>query len=208
MNYKYYGLIILSLISTATIAAEERSAVKFDALPEAVRNTVSHYIDQKNISKIEQVSDTGYVKFEIESTQTVNKKDFVEIDMIVAADGEIIKMAKEAPFFELPFPVMKKLNQLYPDLKVDEVESVQRRYFQLSGKNNGLAVNLKVYDDGEIQEIPADQNNKAPQPKKPDAQSADIPLTPQQGTQLPNPAEDDELPIDHADDNIDLNQPQ
>lgn len=205
MNYKYFGWVILSLISTATIAAEERSAVKFDALPEAVRNTVSHYIDQKNISKIEQVADTGYVKFEIESTQTVNKKDFVEIDMIVAADGEIIKMAKEAPYFELPFPVMNKLNQLYPNLKVDEVESVQRRYFQLTGKNNGLAVNLKVYDDGEIQEIPADQNNAVQQPA---VQPLGKPLAPQQGTQLPNPAEDDELPIDHADDNVDLSQPQ
>ena len=51
----------------------------------------------------------------------------------------------------LPFPIMKQLNQLYPNLKVDEVESVQTRYFQLTEKNNGQAVNLKIDDDGEIQ---------------------------------------------------------
>ena len=55
MNCTKYGLVIFSLISTATFAAEERSEMKFDALPEGVRYTVSHFIDQKNITKIEKV---------------------------------------------------------------------------------------------------------------------------------------------------------
>jgi hypothetical protein len=168
MYYKKIGWIIFSLMSFVTIAAEERSTIKFNALPDAVRATVANFIDQNNITKIEKVTDAGYVKFEIVSTKTVNKKDYIDTDMIVAADGAIIKIAKEIPFFDIPFPIMKQLNQLYPNLKVDEVESVQKRYFQLTGKNNGQPVNLKIYDDGEIQEIPVDQgNNDQNQPNQP-----------------------------------------
>jgi len=160
MNYKKIGWIMFSFMSALTIAAEERSPLTFAELPEAVRSRVSQFIDQANITKVEKISDNGYVKFEIESTKTVNKKDFVDTDMVVAADGAIIKMAKEAPFFDLPFPVMKLLNQRYPNLKVDEVESVQTRYFQLTGKNNGKPVYLKIYDNGEIQDLAVDQNGK------------------------------------------------
>lgn len=71
MNYKIYSLIIFSLISTVTIAAEEHYSIKFKALSDAVRTTVANFIDHDNITKIEKVTDTGYVKFEILSTKTV-----------------------------------------------------------------------------------------------------------------------------------------
>ena len=160
MYCKKMGWIIFSLISSVTIASEERSTVKFNALPDAVRTTVANFIDQTKITKIEKVTDSGYVKFEIVITKTFNNKDFIDTDMTVAADGAIIKMAKEVPYFDIPFPLMKQLNQLYPNLKVDEVENVQKRYFQLTGKNNGQPVNLKISDDGEIQDLSVGQNSK------------------------------------------------
>jgi len=210
MYCKKIGWIIFSLISSVTIAAEERSTVKFDALPVAVRTAVANFINQDNITKIEKVTDTGYVKFEIVSTKTVNNKDFIDTDMIVAADGAIIKMAKEVPFFDIPFPIMKQLDQLYPNLKVDEVESVQKRYFQLTGKNNGQPVNLKIYDDGEIQDLAVDQNSKDhSQPKQPLDQTINKPTVTKPGSdQLPNPAQDDELKIEGSDDIFHLNQGQ
>ena len=181
MNYNKFGLVLFSLISTATIASEERTELKFDAMPEAVRYTVSHFIDRNNITKIEKVADNGFVKFEIKSTKTVDNKKFVVTDMTVAADGDIMFMAKEAPFFDIPFPVMKQLNLRYPDLKVDEVEIVQKRYFLLTGKTNEQPVNLKVYDDGEIQEIPFGQDNKVQgQSQQPLDQSIDAPTSPPQ----------------------------
>ena len=99
MYCKKMGWIIFSLISSVTIAAEERSTIKFDALPDAVRATVANSIDQNTITKIEKVTDTGYVKFEIVSTKTVNNKDFIDTDMIVAADGAIYKNGKRNTFF-------------------------------------------------------------------------------------------------------------
>ena len=210
MYCKKIGWIIFGLILSITIAAEERSTIKFNALPDAVRTTVTHFINQDNITKIEKVTDTGYVKFEIVSTKTINNKDVIDTDMIVAADGAIIKMAKEIPYFDIPFPIMNQLNQLYPNLKVDEVESVQKRYFQLTGKNNGQKVNLKIFDDGEIQDLSAGQNSKTNSPpKQPLDQTINKPITPKPGSdQLPNPPQDDELKIEGADDIFHLNPAQ
>lgn len=202
MNTNKLTLIIFSLISTATFAAEERSEIKFDTLPEAVRNTVSHVIDQKNITQIEKVSDNGYVKFEVKSTKTVNNKDLVDTDLTIASDGEIMTLAKEAPVFNIPFPVMNKLTQRYPGLKVDEVQIVQTRYFLLTGKTNGQALNLKVYDDGDIEEISSDQNQS-----EPDKLIQDQPLKPLPDTyQETIPSMDDELQIDRSDYNFNPNQ--
>lgn len=213
MYCKKIGWIIFGLISSVTIAAEERSTIKFNALPDAVRTTVVNFINQDNITKIEKVTDTGYVKFEILSTKTVNNKDFIDTDMVVAADGAIIKMAKEIPYFDIPFPIMNQLNQLYPNLKVDEVESVQKRYFQLTGKNNGQPVNLKIYDDGEIQDLSVGQNSKTNStPQQPLDQTINkpkLPIMPKPGSdQLPNPPQDDELKIEGADDIFHLNPAQ
>jgi len=195
MYCKKIGWIIFSLISSVTIAAEVQSTIKFNALPDAVRATIANFIDQDNITKIEKVTDTGYVKFEILSTKTVNNKDFIDTDMIVAADGAIIKMAKEVPYFDIPFPLMKQLNQLYPNLKVDEVESVQKRYFQLTGKNNGQPVNLKISDDGEIQDLSVGQNSKNNNTsRKSSDQTLSNPVTPKPGSdQQAYPNQDDDL---------------
>ena len=202
MKFKNYSLVFLSLISAATLAAaEERYEIKFDALPEAVRNTVSHFIDQKNITQIEQVTDDGYVKFEIKSTKTSGNKEFTATDMTVASDGEIMTLAKEVPAFAIPFPVMKQVNQQFPGLKVDEVEIVQTRYFLLKGKANGQAVNLKIYDDGNVQKIQT--TRKQPPTPEPIKQIQDQPSTPADDSyQRVMPDEEDELPIDRSDYNF------
>ncbi|MGR9114282.1 MAG: hypothetical protein ACU85E_00840 [Gammaproteobacteria bacterium] len=192
---------MLSIISAVTLAAEERSEMNFDALPEAVRNTVSHFIDQRNISKIEKVTDDGYIKFEIISTKTSDNKEFIDTDMTVAADGEVMQLVKEAPAFAIPFPVMQQINQRFPSLKVDEVEIVQTRHFLLKGKTNGQPINLKIYDDGAIQEMPTAQPPaKQPEISKPMQEKADEP--PADSYQKVMPDEVNELPIDRSDYNF------
>ena len=206
MRYKTYGLLMFSLISTATLAAGERSEMKFDGLPEAVRNTVSHYIDRKKITKIEKVTDDGYDKFEVKSTKTVDNKDLIDIDMTVAADGEIMSLAKEVPVFSIPFPVMKQINQRYPDLKADLVEIVQTRHFLLTGQAGGQPIKLKIYDDGIVREIPSAQHPSLPQSKQPVSsnQEATTPApTDTDDFKRVMPDEVDELQTDHSDYNFD-----
>ena len=215
MNYKKYGLVIFSFVSATTLAAEERSNIEFAALPEAVRSTISHFIDdQKNISQIEKVTDDGYVKFEIKSTKTVNNKEFVDTDMTIAADGEIMTMAREVPAFNIPFPVMKKVNQRYPNLKVDEVENVQTRYFLLTGKTNDQPIKLKIYDDGDVQEIQSDRNHP-PQSQKAQSPGNQGEQTQEKSTPPSDdsfhkiiPDEDDELQLEHSDYNFIPDQPE
>lgn len=152
----------------ATMAeAEQRSPVKFEALPDEVRATVEHTVDRGLISSIENVvTDDGVVKFEIKTNKDINGKNYTITDMVVAPDGEIMELAHEAPFFKIPFPLMKKLGRNYPGLKTDEVEVVQTRYFLLTGKIDGRPVKLKLYEDGKIED--ADKPvNPEPQPSQP-----------------------------------------
>lgn len=205
MNFKDYGLVILCSVSAAALATEQRSEIEFDAMPEAVRNTVSRFIDQNTITRIQEVTDDGYVSFEIKSTKTVGDKEFVATDMTVATDGEIMRLAKEAPAFAIPFPVMKRVNQQYPGLKVDEVEIVQTRYFILKGKADGRTVNLKIYDDGAVHEI--SNAPKQAQPVQPIAPSEPtLPSPPDTGYQRVMPDQGEaKLPIDRSDYNFDPN---
>ena len=84
---------------------------------------------------------------------------------------------------------------IYPNLKVDEVESVQKRYFQLTGKNNGHPVNLKISDDGEIQDLSVGQNSKNNNTSRQSSyQALSNPVTPKPGSdQQAYPVQDDEL---------------
>lgn len=211
MFHKIYVLMIISLSLQTAIAAEQRTDIKFAAMPEAARYTVSHLIDTHTIGQITRVTEDGYSKFEIKSTRKVDKKNMVAIDMTVASDGEIMTLAKEVPAYSIPFPAMKKVNQRYPDLKADEVKIVQTRYFLLTGKSASQPIQLKIYDDGNIEPVgkteqsaPKPQNaasGKPSQPRKtpvtppadqgfdkiiPDQASEPPPLEPSEGGLLPD----------------------
>lgn len=161
MNYPQVSFLLFSFLATSASAAEQRTEIQFSALPESVRSTVSHVIDKDKITKIEKISEDDHLKFQIKSNKTVHDKDFVNIDMTVAPDGEIMTLAKEVPMFKIPFHIMQQVNRLYPDLKVDEVELVQTRHFLLQGKTAGQPVSLEIYDDGSVNELQSAQ--KPPQ---------------------------------------------
>ncbi len=190
-----YGLLLISLASaTASVfAGEQRSDIKFDALPESVRDTVSHFIKPDNITKIERVTAGDHVKYEVTSDKTVANKNFLDVDMTVAADGGIMKISKEVPVFNIPFPLMQQVNRRYPGLKVDEVEVVQVRHFLLQGNTDGKPVNLQIFDDGTIRELTAEPKSPRqaakPQPKQ-------TPETPPEETAPPMPGHIESLPDD------------
>lgn len=164
-NKKIIALILVTV--AANVAAEQRTSLKFESLPDKVQATVEHTLDRNLISSIENiVTDDGVVKFEIKTNKDINGKNYTITDMVVAPDGEIMRVAREAPFFKIPFPLMKKLGRNYPGLKTDEVEVVQTRYFLLTGKIDGQPVKLKLYEDGKIEEAgkPANPEPAAIQP--------------------------------------------
>lgn len=196
-----HGLFIFSLAAVATVAfaKEERNDIKFEAMPESVRATVSNFIKADNITKIEQVSDDGHIKFEITSNKTVGNKEFTDMAMTVATDGEIMKISKEVPVFKIPFPIMQEINRQYPGLKVNEVEIVQTRHFLLQGNKEGQPVNLKIFDDGTIRDVSSDKTTPG-QASRPEQKKSSA--TPTEEEQLPLPKHIDELPDDDFENEI------
>lgn len=146
-------------------SAEQREPIRFEALPESVRHTVSEHIDQRKISSVDRVvTDDNLVKYEIKTDKTAGDENITATAMTVAADGEIMMLAKETPIFKIPYPVMNRINHAYPNIKASEVEVVLERYFLLSGEINGKPIKLKIFDNGSYQEIaPAGPSESMPQ---------------------------------------------
>ncbi len=145
------------LFSANTVWAEDEVEIKFEALPDAVKKTVLDYMEKKRISKITKISDKNHVKFELETDKTENKKDIIAQDIVIASSGKIMKLTQQVPYFALPFEQMNEIEKRYPGIKVNELESVQFYYFDVLGEVNGQKIKFRLYANGAIEEIQADQ---------------------------------------------------
>lgn len=162
-----FSLILLSSFLNPAFA-EQREPIRFEALPESVRHTVSEHIDQSKISSVDRVvTDDDLIKYEIKSDKIAGDENITVTAMTVAADGEIMLLAKETPIFKIPYPVMNRVNHAYPNIKASEVEIVMERYFLLSGHVAGKPLKLKIYDNGSYEEIapPTVPQESSPQPE-------------------------------------------
>lgn len=144
--------LLIILFQIKWVLAAEITEIPFDALPEAVKSTTLSIIDKQNISKISKITENNLLRFEIEADKTENNQDIVTWDLVIAANGKVMKLAKEVPFFELSYPQMQALDQRYPGLKVTEAESVDVHFFDVVGTVNGQKVKLRLYEDGLIEE--------------------------------------------------------
>ncbi|MGR9114681.1 MAG: hypothetical protein ACU85E_02865 [Gammaproteobacteria bacterium] len=147
-----YLAVFLSLAPATK--ANESVEIKFDSLPAAVQNTVSNVVEKHHIYKIEKITDESHVKFEIQSTKPIDKNKFVDTDITAASNGRIIKLRKDVSTFKLPFKVMKQITHQYPDIQIDKVQSVELRFYELTGTVQGQKLRFKILENGEIQEIP------------------------------------------------------
>ena len=140
--------------------AVETVEIKFESLPKAVQRTLTNVVEKHHIYQIEKINDENHVKYEIKSSKPVNEKDFLDTDITVAHNGRIMKLKKEVSVFAIPFKAMKQLTHLYPDFKLDEAKAVELSYFELSGTAQGTKLKFKILKNGEIQELPAAQQEK------------------------------------------------
>lgn len=150
-------LLSFTLFSGNRVFAEEAVQIQFKALPDAVKKTASDFVKKQRISKITKISDGEHVKFKIESDQMENHKNIIAQDIVIASSGKIIKLTQQVPYFSLPFEQMNEIEKRYPGIKVAEVELVQIHYFDVLGSANGQNVKFRIFADGTIKEIPADQ---------------------------------------------------
>lgn len=145
------ALLMVSFHLNSAVAAEI-TQVKFDSLPEAVKNTTLAIIDQKDISKLSQINDNNLIRFEIEADKTENNQDVVSLELVIANNGKLMKLAKQVPYYALTYPQMQEIEKRYPGIKVTEAESVDLHFYDVIGNINGQAVNFRLYEDGLIED--------------------------------------------------------
>ncbi|OAI16351.1 hypothetical protein A1359_08395 [Methylomonas lenta] len=149
---KFLIALLMVLFHLNTAVAAEITQVKFDSLPEAVKKTTLAIIDQKDISKLSQINDNNLIRFEIEADKTENNQDVVALELVIASNGKLMKLAKEVPYYALSYPQMQEIEKRYPGIKVTEAESVDLHFYDVVGNINGLAINFRLYEDGLIED--------------------------------------------------------
>jgi hypothetical protein len=150
-------LLFFILFSGNSVWAEETVEIQFAALPDAVKKTALDYMEKQRITKITKISEKDHVKFEIETDKTENNKDIIAQDIVIASSGKIMKLIQEVPYFVLSFVQMNEIEKHYPGIKVNELESVQIHYFDVLGAVNGQNIKFRLFANGAIEEIQADQ---------------------------------------------------
>jgi hypothetical protein len=156
-------LLCFILFSGSTVWAEDVDEIKFEALPDVVKKTALAFMEKNRITKITKISDKDHVKFELETDKTENSKDIISQDIVIANSGKIMKLTQQVPYFALPFEQMNEIEKRYPGIKVNELESVQIHYFDVLGDVNGQKIKFRLFANGAIEEIQADQQQTSTQ---------------------------------------------
>ncbi|MCK9608261.1 MAG: hypothetical protein M0R33_17590 [Methylomonas sp.] len=146
-----FTTLLVCLLGTHAKAAEVVE-VSFDALPAAVKSTTLGIIDKTSISKISQVNDNNLIRFELEADKTENDKSVTKLDLVIAANGKLMKLAREVPYFSLTYPQMQQIEKRYPGIKVTEAESVDIHFFDVVGDMAGKPIKFRLYEDGLIED--------------------------------------------------------
>jgi len=153
MKYRLFTTTVLvAFLHSTASASAETTALQFDQLPEPVRNTVSEILDRSQIGRISQINDNNLIRFEIEANKIENKQELMTWDIVVAANGKLMKLTKEVPYFSLSYPQMQAIEARYPGIKVTETESVDVHFFDIIGEVKDRPTRFRLYDDGFIEE--------------------------------------------------------
>ncbi|MGR8930196.1 MAG: hypothetical protein ACU836_06095 [Gammaproteobacteria bacterium] len=150
---RFFHVIIMASLLGKTALAAELTEVPFDSMPDAVKATLLTLVDKAHVSKISKISDDNSLRFEIEADKTDNQKPVVALDIVIADNGKIMKLAREVPYFVLSYPLMQTIENRYPGIKVSEVESIETHFFDVTAELDGQAIKFRLQENGQIQEL-------------------------------------------------------
>jgi hypothetical protein len=149
--YKTSTFLLFSTFSLSVLA-EDAKEINFDQLPVAVQKSVLNEVAKNNITKVELIHEEEATKYEIES-----KTNGVAKDVTLASNGSIIEIEQGSSLSQLSPSALEAIKHDYPDLKIDEIESVQSFYTAVEGTVKGKKVAFKVLATGDIE---GDDNSK------------------------------------------------
>ena len=132
---------------TAFAQAEEEKVITFKALPTQVQQAVLKYTKEANIKKVEHIQDEDVIKYEIESMT-----DGRGMDITFAENGEILEVEKTMALSNLPAAARAEIKKDYPTMIIQNVESVQRFYYDVEGTVDGKKIQFKVLATGDIED--------------------------------------------------------
>jgi len=135
--------------------AKEEKIIQFNALPVVVQQSVLRYIKTDDIKKVELISDEGTVQYEIESLL-----NGTSMDISLAQNGMVLELENGSSFSELPAEAQAEVKKDYPDIKIDEVEFVQKFYYGIEGVSGGKKVQFKVLATGDIEDTAIENDQK------------------------------------------------
>lgn len=145
-------LLLLSAFSLHALA-ENAIEIKFKQLTPSVQRELQKHVSAHNIKKIEVIHENNTTKFEIESS-----RDDVNKDITLSKHGAIIEIEQQSKLSELSTSALEAVKHDYPDLKIDEIESVQTFYTAIEGTVKGEKIKFKVFASGDIEDIQKEES--------------------------------------------------
>ena len=137
------GMTILSY----NVFAENVKEIQFNQLPPIVQKSVLKEVTLNKVTKVERIYEEEAVKYEIESsTNGINK------DITLAKNGDIIEIEQGSDLNKLSTSALAAMRHDYPNLKIDEIESVQQFYTAVEGTVNGKKVAFIILATGDIED--------------------------------------------------------
>ena len=73
------------------------------------------------------------------------------MDITFARNGEILEIEKVISFAALPEDSRAEIKKDYPGIKIQEIESVQKFYYDVEGTVDGKEIQFKVMATGDIE---------------------------------------------------------
>lgn len=132
---------------TSLAQAEEEKIITFKALPYQVQQAVLKYTKEVNIKKVEHIQDEDAIKYEIESME-----NGLGMDITFVENGEVLEVEKTMALSSLPAVSLAAIKKDYPTIKIQNVELVQRFYYDIEGVVDGKKVQFKVLATGDIED--------------------------------------------------------
>lgn len=151
--YKTSTFLLCSAFSLSVLA-EDAKEISFAQLPAAVQKSVLTEVAKNNITKVELIHEEETTKYEIES-----KANGVAKDVTLASNGSIIEIEQGSSLSQLSPSALQAIKHDYPDLKVDEIESVQTFYTSVEGTVKGKKVAFKILATGDIEDDENENEN-------------------------------------------------
>ena len=142
-----FTLLFVSILNLSSEKSIPTVKIRFELLPLAIQEEFQKVADVNSITEIELEKEyEGISVYELET-----QKNGTQVVYIYSNDGTLLEIERTIQYEELPEISRKMLEEKYPNLDIKMVESIQINFFEVKGKLDGKTIELKIFNDGNIE---------------------------------------------------------